>query len=458
MPRWFVGLLLVLVVALAVGFAFVVRPLVGVATAYKAKTLCSEVFVARRPVADATKSLEVDDLVGLRAIRAKVDETERTASARFALFAEREAHFDPTRGCTLQTRRSVTLAARAIAPLSPPEPSGLAAPARDSVDLLPPAKQRAMERVFNHAFSKRVEDQKRRTRAIVVMQHGRVVAERYADGIGPDTPLPGWSMAKSALSALVGVAVRQGKLHLDAPAALRAWSSPGDPRRRITVSHLLRMSSGLEFDEGESNPSSDLLRMLYDEPDMAAFAAGKPLRGEPGARWKYSTGTTLILSRVLREALGDDAYRNLPQRALFGPLGMTHAVLEADESGTWVASSYMYATAREWGRLGQLYLQDGVWNGTRILPEGWVTYTRTPAPAAPDSLYGAHFWLRSPAEYRGPPATLPPGIFQAVGHEGQFITIVPTHDVVIVRMGRTRFPEAWAHDRFVASVLAALQS
>ena len=455
MRRLLVGASVVLFAALAVGLALVGVPLISVATAYKAKTLCSEVFVAGRPVADVMKDLEIDDLVGLRAVRATVSEQEGIASARFLLFTQRQAHFDATRGCTLRTRRSrPATVARAVTRRADSEHT---VPTLDTVVALPPASRRAIEAALDSAFSDRGAELPRRTRAIVVMHHGRVVAERYADGVGPETPLPGWSMTKSVLNALVGVAVGQGKLELNAPVPLRAWRAPDDPRRRITVSDLLRMSSGLEFDEGQTNPSSDLLRMLYDVPDMAAFAADKELNGRPGARWKYSTGTTVILSRVLREALGDDAYRDLPQRALFGPLGMTHAVLEVDESGTFVASSYMYATAREWGRLGQLYLQDGVWNGTRILPEGWVEYTRTPAPAAPDSLYGAHFWLRTPGEYRGPAVPLPAGVFQAIGHEGQFLTIVPTHDVVIVRLGRTRFPRAWAHDRFIASVLAALQ-
>jgi CubicO group peptidase (beta-lactamase class C family) len=256
-----------------------------------------------------------------------------------------------------------------------------------------------MDEVLNDAFAEPDSAHPRRTCAIVVMQHGVVVAERYAAGAGAETPLIGWSMTKSVLNALVGIAV--------------------------------------------------------DEPDMASFAADKVLESNPGSRWKYSSGTSLILSRVLREALGDEAYWRFPRTALFAPLGMRHALLQADPSGTFVASSYMYATAREWGRFGQLYLQDGVWRGERILPEGWVEYTRTPAPAAP-STYGAHFWLSTPTEYRWPTVELPAGVFHAVGHEGQFVTLVPSRNVVIVRLGRTRYPNAWAHDRFVSKVLAAL--
>lgn len=222
------------------------------------------------------------------------------------------------------------------------------------------------------------------------------------------------------------------------------------------MSHLLRMSGGLEFDENQASASSDILQMLYGESDMAEFASRKGLVGEPGAVWSYSSGTSLILSQILREHLGDGTYHGWPRRELFQPLGMGRAVMEVDGAGTFVASSYMYATAREWARFGQLYLQDGVWQNQRLLPEGWVAYTTTRAPAETLGVYGAHFWLSTPAEYRGPAVSLPAGIYHAAGHEAQFVTIVPSHDVVIVRLGKTRYPSAWQHDRFVAGVLAAL--
>jgi CubicO group peptidase (beta-lactamase class C family) len=265
-------------------------------------------------------------------------------------------------------------------------------------------------------------------------------------------------MTKSVFNALVGVAVKEGKLAVNEPVRVSQWSTPGDLRARISVNDLLHMSSGLAFNESQAGLSSDVLQMLFREPNMASFAANKSAEVTPGSRWRYSSGAVMVLSRVLRDALGDETYGEFPRVALFDPLGMTHAVIETDASGNFVASSYMYATAREWARFGQLYLRDGVWKGQRILPEGWVTYTRTPAPAAPPSTYGALFWLSTPAEYRGRRATVPTDAFHAVGHEGQFVTIIPSEDVVIVRLGRTRRPSAWEHDRFVANILAALHS
>ena len=437
-------------------FARVGYPFINLATAYKAKVLCSEVFVAGRTVRDVAAGLVVDDLAALRAIDANVDTVNRAVDARLSPFPERVARYDEALGCTLVNRGSQAIQATgrrtAAQPLATLRPS-----VRDSFTIAAGDANSALVKVVEEAFTEPNPDRPRRTRAVVVLQHGMIVAERYASGVGPETPMIGWSMAKSVVNALVGVAVRQGVVRVDDQARVREWSAPDDGRRMITVNHLLHMSSGLRFEEGGSDPTSDLLTMLYGSGDMAAVALDQPLEAPPGTRWKYSSGTTIILSRLLRSALGDDAYRRFPQTALFEPLGMTSAVMEADASGTFVGSSYMYATARDWARFGQLYLQDGVWNSARILPDGWVQYTRTPAPAAPDAIYGAHFWLRTPAEYRGPAASVPADAFHAVGHEGQFLTIIPSYDAVIVRLGRTRGPDSWAHDRFIAAVVATLR-
>jgi CubicO group peptidase (beta-lactamase class C family) len=267
----------------------------------------------------------------------------------------------------------------------------------------------------------------------------------------------GWSMAKSVVNALVGILVKEGLLTLDDPALVPEWHGPEDRRGSITLDHLLRMSSGLRFDEDMSTPMADVIRMLLASGDMAKYAAQKELTNTPGTKWQYSSGTTNIIAQVIRNALQDDAeYLSFPRRALFDRIGMAGVVLETDAAGTFVGSSFMYATARDWARLGMLYLQDGVWDGERVLPDGWVTYTTSPAPANPQRHYGAHFWLEVPAEYSGEGSPLPKDAFHAAGHEAQFVTIVPSHDAVVVRLGRTRYPEAWDHTAFVREVLSVL--
>ena len=223
--------------------------------------------------------------------------------------------------------------------------------------------------------------------------------------------------------------------------------------------HLLHMSSGLRLNEVMTSLRSDVIRMLLANDDMAAFVASRDLVAPPGSRWAYASGTSVIIARVIRNVLGNDtAYVRFPRDALFDRIGMTSAVIETDAAGTFVGSSLMYATARDWARFGQLYLNDGTWNGERVLPEGWVDFTRIPAPADSNRAYGAHFWLGVPVEPGRPAVALSAGALQAAGHEGQFITIVPTHDAVIVRLGRTRYGDAWDHAAFVHDVLAKLDA
>lgn len=432
---------------IAAALIFGIR-LLSIGTAYKAKMLCSEVFVAGRNPDDVLADLELDDLKALRVIEAKVDRTARTAFATSLLgIVGRQARFRGDVGC-------------AVVFGGDQQPAVLEASPRERRDesndpAVAPRNQR-LEALLDEAFSEPETARPRRTRAVIVVHDGRIVAERYAAGIRPDTPLLGWSLTKSVLNALVGILVGEGRLSLASPVSVQGWNEPGDARRRITLDNLMRMSSGLRFEEDMTHAVTDVTNMLLRAPDMAAFAANKMLDVEPGTRWQYSSGTSLIIARIMRDALGDHAYRRYPRAALFDRIGMSSAILETDASGTFVGSSFMYATARDWARFGMLYLNDGVWNGGRILPEGWVDYTRTPAPTDPHRAYGAHFWLRIPVEYNGTKAVLPRDAFHAAGHEGQLVTVVASRGAVIVRLGKTRYADAWDHGAFVRDMLAAL--
>jgi CubicO group peptidase (beta-lactamase class C family) len=264
-------------------------------------------------------------------------------------------------------------------------------------------------------------------------------------------------MTKTVMNALVGILVKEGRLAIDRPVPIPEWQAAGDSRHAITLDHLLRMSSGLEFDESAWNPVSDVTVMLIGRPDAGLYAASKSLAAVPGTTWQYSSGTTNIISRALRAVINDDAmYAEFPRRALFDKIGMSSALIETDASGAFIGSSFGYATARDWARLGMLYINDGVWEGQRILPEGWVAYTRTPAPADSLKRYGAHVWLKVADEYSGD-AVLPADAFHAIGHAGQFVTMIPSAHLVVVRLGLTRYPDAWDHTAFVRDVLTALE-
>ena len=204
-------------------------------------------------------------------------------------------------------------------------------------------------------------------------------------------------MTKSVTNALVGILVKQGRLRLKDPAPVPEWRSPGDPRDSITLDELMRMSSGLKFKEDYKDPFPDVVRMLFSRSDAGAFAASMPLEAAPDSRWQYSSGTANIISRIVRQTLGGTLrdYFAFPQQALFDKIGMASAVMEPDPSGTFVGSSFMYATPRDWARFGLLCLNDGVWHAERILPERWMKYSTTPTPKAPMRKYGAQFWLNA---------------------------------------------------------------
>jgi CubicO group peptidase (beta-lactamase class C family) len=274
------------------------------------------------------------------------------------------------------------------------------------------------------------------THAVVIVQGGRLLTERYAPGFGPKVTCHSWSMAKSITQALVGLAVGDGRLDIHAPADAPAWRGQGDPRGAITLDQLLRMSSGLEWVEDYSpeNPS-DVIEMLFGKgvDDVAAFAEAKPLAHPPGSFFYYSSGTTNIVSHCLARALGLDGpgMEAFMRARLFDPLGMTSAAPRFDAAGTFIGSSYCFATPRDFARFGLLYLRDGVWEGRRLLPPGWVDYARTPTFQQPggdiDGPYGAHWWLGMAG----------PGSFSANGYQGQHIVIRPDRDLIIVRHGAT---------------------
>lgn len=297
-----------------------------------------------------------------------------------------------------------------------------------------------LEKMLDHAFSQPEPDDLDRTHAVVAIQGGKIVAERYAHDAGPDDTFLSWSMAKSITSALVGILVRQGKLDISAPMPVKEWPE-GDPRRRITIDQMLRMVDGLRFREAEDlgggavrywpPEESDVIPMLFGEgkTDVAGFAATLPYQSDPETHWNYNSGGSNLLSRLVSETVGggEAGMREFMNRELFGPLGMTSADPRFDEAGTFVGSSHFFASARDFARFGYLYLRGGTWEGQEILPPGWVDYSRTSSAIAPQGCYGAHFWVI--------PGSL--GLFECHGAGGQRITISPKLDLVIVRLGKT---------------------
>ena len=318
-----------------------------------------------------------------------------------------------------------------------------------------------LEAALDRAFIEPSQPPFRRVKAIVILHNGKLIAERYAQGYGADTPILGYSLAKSVTNALIGILVRQKKLSVEQRAPVPEWDNPSDPRHAITIDHLLRMTSGLALEESDTG-FDPVSRMLFLESDMAGFAEHAGLQTAPGSKWDYTSGNTLILSRIIRDAVGGRAQDvvEFARKELFEPLGITTATIEFDATGTPVGSIYIFASARDWARLGALFLNDGVVHGRRILPEGWVNYSAAPTL---DSDYGAGFWTNRGSHGDAAArihAGMPEDSFYGSGNLGQRIVIIPSAGLVIVRLGLTHSPgfDRKGLLRLVADTSAALKS
>jgi CubicO group peptidase (beta-lactamase class C family) len=304
------------------------------------------------------------------------------------------------------------------------------------------------------------------TRAVVIIHHGRLVLERYMPGFGPDTPLISWSVAKSITHALVGLAVRDGLVDIDRPMGNPRWAA-GDRRAAVTWRQWMNMVDGQVWNEiGVNRPTkNDSARMLFGQgrQDVAAFAASLPLIHAPGEQWNYNSGGITLIDDRLGDLVAPGAppaerrtrMAAMMTRELFGPLGMTSAQPEFDARGTFMGSALVYATARDFARFGLLYLRDGVWEGRRVLPPGWVDFARTATGARDGRRYGAGWWVEPGGS--GPTAG-PPDTFRAQGHEGQLIVVVPSRDLVLVRLGLLEGPdlESWTALREWGRAVVAL--
>jgi CubicO group peptidase (beta-lactamase class C family) len=432
-------LLLVLVLLLVVGLVggyWYARPLLLTGTGYAAHNACAVRLLADRDDPDA--DLPPNPLVPY--LRDSEGKAQVTGSL-LGVLAKQEAHYTEGYGCTLGDEAPDLPAA------GPVRPGGLLQDGPSD-----PGLDAALDRAFGEDLSA-----SRRgdlgTRAVVVVHRGRVVAERYADGFDADTRQLGWSMSKSVTNLLVGRLVAEGQVGVDDDGLRDDWT---DGRADITIDQLMRMTSGLEWDE-TYDLGTPITRMLYLEPDMGGYVAFQPLAHEPGAHLQYSSGSTTLLCDVLLDRTGSGA--ELPREQLFEPLGLTSAVLEPDGAGTPVCSSYLWATPRDWASIGHFALSEGVVDGTRLLPEGWMEQATTPTEAETseeDQPYGAGWWLNRLPDGTAYDDRLPLDTYEALGHDGQSLAVVPSEDLVVLRMG---FTPTDVDDRFedlVADVVSRL--
>ena len=446
----------VLALSLVVACA-ALRPdrLIAITSGATSQNVCSGTFVTgfapARAYADEVRPEPGMDLIAW-ALAYDVDRSaRRVRTTIFGGFEKVSAYHDGY-GCRLEYPSAVPLPPRAD---DAPVPRADDIAGADPVVPDDPALGRALDRAFAPTSS---DGAPRSTRAVVVVHDGRVVAERYAPGIDLDTPLLSHSVAKSVTNALIGILVRAGKLSLDRTLVSPAWSEP------VNVDQLLRMTSGLPLDEGAGPGLA--FQMWFTEPDQPAFAATTSLVTRPGERWRYGNLGYALASRLVRDAVGGTpaAVADFARTELFVPAGMAHATMEFDGAGSPMGSNAFFASARDWARFGLLYLNDGVVAGRRILPEGWVAYSTR---RTLDTGYGAGFWLNvtdAPTEIWpgmrwGMPGA-PEDAYFARGYLGQYVVIVPSEQLVVVRMGvtRGRGDDVEAVGALVHDVIAALHA
>jgi len=290
-----------------------------------------------------------------------------------------------------------------------------------------------LKAVVENAFDKKGQKDKR-TRSVIVIYKNKIIAEKYADGFNKNSRILGWSMTKSITGTLFGILQKQGKFDIMKPAPIKEWAT--DERSKITTNDLLHMNSGLEWEE-DYGKISDVTKMLFIEEDMTKSQINKPLIGKPNNTWNYSSGTTNLLSGILRKQFKThQEYLDFWYTNLLDKIGMNSAIVETDMAGNFVGSSYGWATTRDWAKFGLLYLHKGNWNGEQIFDESWAKYVSTPTNTS-NGQYGAQFWLNAGGRF----SNAPKDMFYASGYQGQMVAIFPSHDLVIVRMGLKEDPE-----------------
>ena len=430
----------------------------AIAAGYKALTLCSAIFNAGRSQA-AAESIELTGTYPqydalLPTLETHVSRTNRNVTVAFdpALPPRLATHQDGL-GCTIRPIGAL-VPTETAGPASAP-PSAAARPSLrwpdgdDAATGRLRGDARALSAVTGQAMDGIGYGDGSRTTALIVVQRGRIVSENYAPGFDMRTSQRTWSVAKSLAGTIMGVAVRRGLLTVDAGAPIPEWQLPGDPRGRITLDQLLRMASGLHSDHAGNRTDA----IYFGGTAVTEQAVAWPIEVRPGTRFRYANNDTLLAVRALRAVLPPDEQRSFPAQMLFDRIGMRDTVAEADWQGNFILSSQVWSTARDLARVGLLWLNDGVWQGERLLPEGWMAYMTRPSGPQParGPGYGATLWLYGAAQ------GLPEGSYAARGNRGQYVMVVPSRDVVIVRRGEDPAGSPFDLERFAADVVAALE-
>lgn len=404
-------------------------PKLNIISGFAAKNMASSVFLSGR--SEASINQNDHDVPLIKLAESMVDRDKGKASATVFGLMKREAVYRDGLGAVLLNPDHPLVSTkphRNVKSLDAPFPYGNGE-AKDTV--FDNVDYALLQQSVSAAFS---DPETQKTRTVVVVYKDHIIAEHYAEGFTKDTPLLGWSATKSVLATLFGILEHQKRLNMADPAPIDAWQE--DNRKHITLNHLLRMQSGLEWDEDYTS-ISDVNKMLFLEGDMGLAQLHKKAVAKPTAVWNYSSGTSNLLSGILRKQFKThQEYLDFPYRSLIDKIGMHSMLLETDMAGNFVGSSYAWANTRDWAKFGLLYLHEGNWNGEQIFDPSWVTYVRRPT-AHSNGVYGAHFWLNAGGKF----PNVPKDMYSANGYQGQYVFIIPSKELVVVRTGLAENPK-----------------
>lgn len=450
----FVSLLLIIMLI----YIWTYAPII---TGYAAKTMCSGVFISNRSPVDIEKN-DLNSFPCFHIPKYVIDYSDSSVTATFLGFASKTAVFRKGLGATVINNISKSelrnqhfhltqfpcLNQDSIAWPQGNKTAGL------KLSIIDTSK---IANAISWAFNKN-EDSISPTRAIVILYNGQLVYERYAKGFTANTMQTGWSMAKSVTNAMIGILVNKNKLKILSNAPMKEWQQ--DQRKSITLANLMQMNSGLHW-WGFEAAASDQTKMLFKKDDMAGYAFNQSREITPGKTFNYSDGSTNILQKIIKDNLGDSQYYRFPYEELFYKIGMLNTVIEPDACGTFIGSSYVFSTARDWARLGLLYYNDGVWNGQRLLPVGWVKFSTTQSGAInkhKGGRYGAGWWVNQPDINSGGKrlySKAPSDCYYAQGYDGQYVWVIPSKHLVVVRLARDAFNQ-FNPDDFLSDLIKSL--
>ncbi len=444
MKRFKIVLPIVLVIVAVV--VFLNYPKLNIISGYASKYLASSVFIAgQQPemIQETDLSMPLIELA-----TTTIDQENSSASASVYGLMNRKAIDRQGLGTVLvngdyDDREQYLQPNRGFIKINAPYPYGHEPPKDSLFNSIDYGQlQKAVQMPFaNNAIQK--------TRTLLVLYKGHLLHEDYIEGFDKDTPVLGWSMTKSILATCFGVLSHQKKIAMGWPAPIAEWKN--DDRKNITLNHLMRMQSGLEWNEDYSG-ISDVTKMLFLDSDMTKAQRGKKAIAKPTEVWNYSSGTTNLLSGILRQQFrSHQEYLDFPYQALIDKIGGHSMLIEADLKGNYVGSSYAWASTRDWARFGQLYLDEGTWNGEQLFSSEWVDYVKTPTQLS-NGVYGAHFWLNAEGKY----PDVPKDLFSMNGFQGQYVFIIPSKDLVVVRTGLAETPE-FDINGFLAALCKAIE-